>query len=275
MKFPRRYYGLPFFLLAAFGAGAPALAQTPFECIIEPEMSIELSSPVDGVIETVRVDKGDRIKQGQVLVLLGASVERAALAMARASADMSNEIESAKVRSEYMKRKSEQYALLFQRKAISAFDKDQVDTDALLARLEVKKTENEQHLAKLNVAQAEAALKQRELKSPISGVVVERFLHAGESVKDHPVLKLAKIDPLRVEVVLPAEMFGQIAVGMNARVRPETPQQESYAAEVSVVDPVIDGASGTFGVRLKLPNPGAKLAGGLKCQVEFAFNSSE
>jgi multidrug efflux pump subunit AcrA (membrane-fusion protein) len=38
---------------------------------------------------------------------------------------------------------------------------------------------------------------------------------------------------------------------------------------VSIVDRVIDAASGTFGVRLTMPNPGHAVPAGLKCMVEF------
>ena len=40
-------------------------------------------------------------------------------------------------------------------------------------------------------------------------------------------------------------------------------------AKVSIVDRVVDASSGTFGVRLELPNPGHRLPGGLKCRVRF------
>ncbi len=40
-------------------------------------------------------------------------------------------------------------------------------------------------------------------------------------------------------------------------------------AEVGVVDKVVDAASGTFGVRLELPNPDTSLPAGLKCRVRF------
>ena len=43
----------------------------------------------------------------------------------------------------------------------------------------------------------------------------------------------------------------------------------THTARVKVVDPVIDAASGTFGVRLELPNPNYRLPAGLKCKVRF------
>jgi len=56
---------------------------------------------------------------------------------------------------------------------------------------------------------------------------------------------------------------------MHAKVIPEAPIGGQYTAEVKIVDRVIDAASGTFGVRLELPNPGYRLQAGLKCKVIF------
>jgi multidrug efflux pump subunit AcrA (membrane-fusion protein) len=105
--------------------------------------------------------------------------------------------------------------------------------------------------------------------SPINGVVMERFLSPGEFVEDQPVLKLAQIHPLHVEVFAPVELLGTIKVGMSADVSPEEPVGQVYKARVTIVDQVVDAASGTFGVRLELPNPKYRLPAGLRCRVKF------
>ena len=75
---------------------------------------------------------------------------------------------------------------------------------------------------------------------------------------------------MNIEVLLPASSFGSIKPGMQATVRPESPVDGSYTAEVKIVDRVVDASSGMFGVRLELPNPDNKLPGGLRCTVSFA-----
>jgi membrane fusion protein, multidrug efflux system len=72
-----------------------------------------------------------------------------------------------------------------------------------------------------------------------------------------------------VEVVVPVEMFGKIKEGMTADVVPEFQGFETYRATVTIVDRMIDAASGTFGVRLELPNKENALPSGLKCRVAF------
>jgi len=79
----------------------------------------------------------------------------------------------------------------------------------------------------------------------------------------------ARPDPLRVEVIAPVALLGKIAVGARAEMQPEAPVAGSYPAIVAVVDRVVDAASGTFGVRLELPNPDYRLPAGLTCKVRF------
>ena len=68
-------------------------------------------------------------------------------------------------------------------------------------------------------------------------------------------------------------LLGKISVGMQAVVKPEEPVKGEFPAKVTVVDKVVDAASGTFGVRLELPNPDLKLPAGLKCAVRFNRNN--
>jgi multidrug efflux pump subunit AcrA (membrane-fusion protein) len=106
--------------------------------------------------------------------------------------------------------------------------------------------------------------------SPIDGVVVERLKEPGEHIDFEPVLKLAQLDPLRVEVFAPASLYGKVKAGMTASVLPELGiADRSYSAEVILVDQVIDGPSNTFGIRLSFPNPNNRLPSGLKCRVSF------
>jgi membrane fusion protein, heavy metal efflux system len=82
-------------------------------------------------------------------------------------------------------------------------------------------------------------------------------------------LRLARLDPLRVELVVPAHRYGSLAVKDQISIQPELPGAAPVSASVTHVDPLIDAASNTFRVRLKLPNPGHALPGGARCRVEL------
>ena len=114
-------------------------------------------------------------------------------------------------------------------------------------------------------------LKLRSILSPLDGVVVERRLVPGDLLRmdKSVVLKLAQLNPLNVEVVAPAELFGSVRLGMIGWVSLAPFFTGTFPAKVVVVDKLIVAASGTFGVRLQLPNPSNKFPAGIKCSVDF------
>jgi multidrug efflux pump subunit AcrA (membrane-fusion protein) len=129
-------------------------------------------------------------------------------------------------------------------------------------------TENRQ-IATLEWQKAKASRNLHTIYSPLTGIVVERLLSPGELARQTPILKLAQVNPLRVEVFAPLSWLGKLQSGMKANVRLEAGDQSVHTAVITVVNRVVDSASGTFGVRLEMPNPGNRLPAGLACTVDF------
>ena len=210
--------------LGALVAGALALAPgiaraAELDCHIEPHVIVTLAMAGEGIIESVAVERGDVVTQGQVVARLESSLETATVAVNRARSELTNK-----------------------------------------------------RLGELELQRAVAELGQRVLRSPVNGVVVERLMSRGEFAKQSPIVKIAQLDPLRVEVFAPVPMLGKIRVGMRGQVMPAAPIGGSHPARVAIVDRVVDTASSTFGVRLELPNPGQRLPAGLKCKVRIPFD---
>lgn len=225
--------------------------------------------PVEGLVETVTVDRGDLVKAGQVLATLESSVERASVLLAAARAQVESAQKSSQVRLDFGVRRFVRTEAMYKKDLVPLKELDEAETAKVLAEVGVFEARENQKIAELDLERAKTALELRTLRSPVTGVVVERAVHPGEHTKQTPVLKLAQIDPLRVEVIVPVAQLGRVAVGMHAEVTPEAPVNGVYQARVKVVDRVVDAASGTFGVRLELPNPDYRLPAGLKCKVRF------
>jgi len=264
---------------AAFG-GKETAADTPsgsaggleidaFDCMILASEVVEIGSPVTGRIEEIRVERGDPVEAGEVLVRLESSVERAAVRLARERARRDGELESARANLELTRKRRERALELFERDSLSLDEREQIETEAVLAASELQRARENRRIASLELEQALAALERRTLRSPVSGVVVERLMAPGEVVDEETILRVAQVDPLRVEVIVPSQLFGRVEPGDPAEVLPEAPLDAPRAAQVAIVDPVIDGASGTFGARLLLPNPDRELPAGLRCQVRL------
>jgi RND family efflux transporter MFP subunit len=230
---------------------------------------VEIGSPVRGRIQSLLVERGDAVSKGQVVAELDAAIERAAVEAARLRAQMEGDIRARTASARLGQRKQARAKKLYASNAMSLDVREETETEADLARYELQRAHESQQLAQSELDKAIAALEQRTIRSPLDGVVVERRMAAGEVVDEQTILRIAQIDPLRVEVVLPAAMFGQIQPGMRAALTPEQSGDQVHVAEVKIVDRVIDAASGTFEVRLDLPNPGGAIPGGLNCQVRF------
>lgn len=213
-------------------------------CVVEPRLVTEVGSPVDGVIEQVLVDRGDVVAAGQVVAKLRSGVEEAEMAVKQAKVEQG-------------KRKVERIGELTEKQLISEQEKDDIETEYRVSLAELKReTEN---------------VRLRTIRSPLTGVVVERYLSAGELIRadKSKVVKLAQIDPLNVEVVAPLGLFGKVARGTVAQVTLEPFVKGTYPARVIIVDRVVDAASSTFGIRLELRNPGNRIPAGIRCKVKF------
>lgn len=213
-------------------------------CLVEPHVVAEVGSAVDGVIEQVLVNRGDRVKAGQVVAKLKAGIEEA-------------EVELRRAKVEFGKRKSERNEDLFSKQLISAQEMDEMMTEYKVSIAEL--------------ARAEEQLKLRSIVSPLDGVVVERYLWSGELIRadKSKVVKLAQVDPLNIEVVAPMGVFGSVQVGSTAEVSMEPLVKGTHRARVTIVDRVIDPASSTFGIRLELPNPDNRIPAGIRCRIRF------
>lgn len=243
-----------------------------FDCVIEPEQTVKLASPAVGLIARLDVDRGDVVAKGQVVGKLEDGVEEATLALAKAKARNDYTIKATQARVEFLRSKQDRAGQLMAKSFASQATAEEALAEAKVAEEQLSEARLNLEIARLEVQRAEELLKQRHLYSPIDGIVVERLLVPGEYRNEQtPILTLAAMNPLRVEVFLPTALFGQIHVGTEALVTPEQPLGNRYPAVVTVVDRVFDAASGTFGVRLRLPNPAFSLPAGIRCRIEFQF----
>lgn len=260
-------------ILVMLSTGVMADDTQAFDCLIEPHRVVDVNSAVQGKIGSIQAERSDPVQQGQVLAELESAVEKATVELARARMQMDAELKTRQVSQAFANRKLVRFDDLYKEDVVSLQKQDEVKTEAVLAGLQLEQARENMTIAGLELKRAEALLDQRIVKSPITGVVVERYKSAGEFVEDEPILRIAQLNPLNVEVILPASMFGTIKSGMQASVVPETSGNSSYQAEVTIVDRVVDASSGTFGVRLELANPDNRIPGGLKCLVSFPSES--
>jgi RND family efflux transporter MFP subunit len=253
-----------------FVGGAAAADAAELDCLMQPRETVTVSAPAEGVLDRVMVDRGDVVRAGAVLAVLESSLERTTMAIAAARAAQEFNIKSNQVRLDFGERRFLRTDEMFRKNLVPLKELDEAETTKILASYGLVEANEQKRLADLDLDRAAAALALRTVKSPIDGVVTERLRHPGElASREHPLVKIARLDPLRVEVFVPIALYGQVTAGQRVTVVPQAPLNRPLEARVIVVDPVADAASSTFGVRLEIANPGNRIPGGLKCKVRF------
>lgn len=251
-------------LLAVAGQAAP------LACLIEPSQVVDIGSPVVGVIATVAVERGDAVRRGEVVATLRREVERANLSAASSRSEVQAELRAARAAAELARSKLVRAEDLRRQNFISEVAVEQARSEAEVAYRRVDAVREQQRAAASDTETARSQFALRELVATIDGVIVDRFLNPGERVDDKPILRIARLDPLRVELVLPLSDLGRLKAGDTVQIKPDYPGAARKTATVERVDKIVDAASRTFRARLTLPNPDHGVLAGVRCQPEWA-----
>lgn len=217
-----------------------------------------ISSPVQGRVVEVRVHLGDRVKAGDILLVVD-------------SPDI------AQAYSEYVKEDSDlQYATrayelakdLYENKAMPLKDLKQAENELVKARAEFRRAK--ERLLSLRVPADELNKpldKQKitsrfEMKSPLTGIVVERAVTPGQSVGGDPsqvLFTVADLDMLQVLADLYERDLALVKEGQFAVVNVEAYPGVDFPATVAAVGDVVDPATRTIKVRAWVNNEAHKL----------------
>lgn len=243
-----------------------------FECLLEPWQVVEVRAPVDGMIATIAVNRGDTIRKGQALVVLHSDAEKLALESAAYRSRMEGQIAAARNRIDYATKKLARLEDLKKDNFLSAQAGDEALAEMRLAESELQSAMEAREMARIEWVRTKELLALRTMTAPFAGVVVDRMLNPGDLAESgsgrKPVLKVAQIDPIRADVPLPAALFGQVKPGTKATVTSVVGGRR-FNATVRSVDRVIDAASGTFVARLEVPNPQGLVSGGARCSASI------
>ncbi len=255
---------------AALAQDAPAPPAAPdtvtVDAFTSPHEQRQLSSQVGGVVSKVLVEEGDHVKAGRELVKFRDDMLQAQLAISEArvkSADV--KIAAAKARHEMLITEYSREEKLHAKKVASDEDLDKARLDRDLAALSIQNSEDDKKIAELTAERDQEAINQTVIKSPIDADIFRIAVRGGEAAQPlNPVLSIVAIDPLDVIAYVPIDTVGHIRVGTTATLKLENVASAPLQCTVKVVDNVADPASGTYRVKLTLPNPDRKIASGAR-----------
>jgi RND family efflux transporter MFP subunit len=229
------------------------------------EESSDVAPEAAGRVVATPVDVGQYVKEGAVLVRLqgidaGLRLDQSRAAVARAEAAL----KLAESQNELAQTTAQRYDSLLATGDVSRTVADQARTQAATSVETVNTARASLAEAKAQLALAEKAVSDVVVLAPFSGFIAERKVSLGEYVQPSTaVVTLLKIDPLRLQLTIPAIQAGRIAVGQAVTARVESFAGRTFSGRITAVNPAISAESRSFVAEARVPNPDAQLKPGM------------
>ncbi len=241
-----------------------------------------LYAKVSGYVQWIRVDKGDRVKKGEVLALLEVpEVEKEYQSAQAAVAESQAEYERAETDAN-LKQLTYQRTKGVRDSEPSVISPQQVD----VAHAASDTAAGSSRLAKANLDKARAELGRLQvltefarIKAPFDGVVTERFvdsgalIQAGLNASGNPVVTVASIDQVRIYVSVPEVDVSQVARGTGAKVQLDAFPGRQFTGKVTRFADAVDPQSRTMKTEIDLPNPGHRILPGMFGRVTLSLST--
>ena len=224
-----------------------------------PNQDVKVGALIAGRVTQVSVAEGDRVTAGQVIAKLDEAplqndVQKAEAAAAQARATLEN-AKLALTRNED----------LLSRGIAARKDVEDARTASQVADAAVKQADTEVAAARLQVTRAE-------VKSPLSGVVVKRFVSGGEQVDgtpDHPLVEVANLDEVELNASAPPEQAGLLRAGESISFHSAAFPGRTFSGRLVVIAAQVDPATNSVPIRIRIGNAEGLLRLGMFLSAEI------
>jgi len=223
----------------------------------------EVAANASGKVLQTFVERGQRVKKGDMLARLDASSAALVANAARAQAHVAG------TQAEQAKIDCSRAQSLFENKVIAEAEYQRMMAQCTSARFSHQAAEANQAVASKNVADSS-------IRAPFDGVVGERFVSVGEFVQ--PSTRIASVydvDPLRLEVTVPEASIGVIRNGMNLQFEVAAFGARKFPGIVKFVSPNIRRASRDLVVEAEVPNADGALRPGMFATVRLLIEDKD
>jgi RND family efflux transporter MFP subunit len=251
---------------------------------VQPATTSTLSSKLLGTVKEIRVQEGDRVKQGETLVVIDKRQVSAQLRQAQAALDEARRAEAGAVSTrdaavagaQLARATYERYLRLIKEDSASRQEFDEVEARYLQAQASLKQTEQMLAAARFRVQQAEAAVSAAGVSSddaailaPYDGIVTAKTSEVGDLASPGtPFLTLESTGQYRVDVVLPEIYFSAVRPKQICMVSIPAVGDQLMEGSVETAVPAADQRSRSFLVKIQLPNDKA-IRSGMFARVFF------
>ena len=254
---------LPVRTAMVVGQDEPVTLQATGSFVADEDSDVAPES--SGRVVATPVDVGQFVKQGTVLVKLravdaGLRLDEAKAAASRAEANV-RLVESQNTLAQTT---AARYERLVATGDLSREVADQAKTQAETSTQNVATARASLAEAQAQLALAEKAVADVVVSAPFPGFISARNVSVGEYVQPStPVIKLLKVDPLRLQLVVPGIETGHVSRGQKVTSTVDAFPGQVFKGEITAVNPAIVQQSRSLIVEARVPNPDAVLKPGM------------
>jgi RND family efflux transporter MFP subunit len=222
------------------------------------------------------VDIGDRVKDGQLLLVLETPELDKQLASARATLLQTiAALAQAKANRDFAYITARREQDLFVKLLISAQENDQAQTQAKVWDANVKAASATVNAQRANVQQLEQLVGFGKVYAPYDGVITRRvvdvgtLVNAGAGTTATALFEIARTDPMRAFVDVPQTFAPSIQDGAEAKVTVRNFRGRVFKGRIVRTASALDPASRTLRTEVDLPNPKGELLSGMYVDVSL------
>lgn len=272
-------------ILLGFGVtGIPAKAEeqeriTVNNCSIAPLHSAKIASDRPGVLELMAVEEGDEVEADQLIARLRDDAATAAVEIARKQTENDIEIRLAEKTSEVAAAEFDQAVQANSDpnlQVVTRYEIRRLKLSAEQTRLQIEQAEHDFAVKKLELIEAAERLKEYQINTPISGVVVRRFKSTGEAVQQGTeIAEVVNFQILKVEGFIDVADSWNIRQGDPVVVRLESPNLSSkirdmtFNGNIRFIDGAVTPVSEKIRIWAEVRNEGSNLKPGLRATLEI------
>lgn len=259
-------------VVAVMSVGRDDIArEISFDSELRPFQEVELHARVSGYLETLKVDAGDMVKEGQLLASLDVPELKLEVAHAQATERRTRaEIDRAKAAYEeahmaYTRLVNTDKA---QPRLIAAQDIDAASARNRSAEAALEAAKEQANVASADVQRLSTMLDYSKMTAPFSGVITKRYLdcgaliQAGTSSGSLPLLRLSQQDKLRLVIPVSLSLAPNIKVGNTVKIHISTIDR-ALVGTVSRFSRKVDSATRTMDTEVDVPNADLSLIPGM------------
>ena len=237
--------------------------QLPGEIKFNEDRTAHVVPRVAGVVESVPANLGQEVKRGQVLAVLSSPM----------LSEQRSELRSAERRLELARTTYQREKKLWEEK-ISA-QQDYLQAQQAMQEAQIAVANANQKLLALGAAPASSALGRYELRAPFDGMVVEKHISLGESVKeDASVFTISDLSTVWAEISVAANNLSLVRIGESVSIR-STAFDQAASGTVSYVGSLIGAQTRTATARVTVTNPQRVWRPGLFVNAELISSEAE